>query len=463
MTDLPLERDVRKLASAVSGPVLAPGDEGYAAECSRGNLAVAHRPQVVVGAATEGDVQAAVRFAREHALPVGVLATGHGPSLPVDEGVLITTRRLDGVRVDAGARTAHVEAGALWGPVADAAAREGLAPLVGSSPSVGVVGYTLGGGLSIGMARAHGWAADHVRAMDVVTADGELRRTAPREEPDLYWALLGGKSNFGVVTAMEFTLFPVTRLYAGNLCYAGEDADQVLRAYRDFTAGAPDEVTSSFALMRMPDLPFLPEFMRGTLTVHVRVSCVTPAAQGARLVAPLRDAAPLLADTVTEIPYADCLGIVPGGSEPWAAVEHFALLDDLTPQAVEAVLDTAGPDAATRIDIVDIRHLGGALSAPPAAPNAVGNRDAGFAVLTLTFTAPGEAARSAASGTELTERLAPRPGARRHPTFLSHADAVEERTAAAYSPETYRRLRAVKARYDPDNVFRFNHNIPAAG
>lgn len=209
---------------------------------------------------------------------------------------------------------------------------------------------------------------------------------------------------------MEFTLFPVTRLYAGNLCYAGEDADQVLWAYRDFTAGAPDEVTSSFALMRMPDLPFLPEFMRGTLTVHVRVSCVTPAAQGARLVAPLRDAAPLLADTVTEIPYADCLGIVPGGGEPWAAVEHFALLDDLTPQAVEAVLDTAGPGAATRIDIVDIRHLGGALAAPPAAPNAVGHRDAGFAVLTLTFTTPGEAARSAASGTELTERLAPPAG-----------------------------------------------------
>ncbi|WP_234018714.1 MULTISPECIES: hypothetical protein [unclassified Streptomyces] len=159
----------------------------------------------------------------------------------------------------------------------------------------------------------------------------------------------------------------------------------------------------------MPDLPFLPEFMRGTLTVHVR-SCVTPAAQGARLVAPLRDAAPLLSDMVTEIPYADCLGIVPGGAEPWAAVEHFALLDDLTPQAVEAVLDTAGPGAATRIDIVDIRHLGGALAAPPAAPNAVGNRDAGFAVLTLTFTTPGEAARSAASGTERNSPSGWRPG-----------------------------------------------------
>ncbi|WP_326571666.1 FAD-binding oxidoreductase [Actinacidiphila glaucinigra] len=463
MTDLPFERDVRRLASAVSGPALAPGDEGYAGECAGANLAVAHRPQVVVGAATEGDVQTAVRFAREHALPMGVLATGHGPSLPVDEGVLITTRRLDRVRVDAGARAAHVGAGALWGPVVHAAAREGLAPLVGSSPSVGVVGYTLGGGLSISMARAHGWAADHVQAMDVVTADGELRRAAPRDEPDLYWALLGGKSNFGVVTTMAFTLFPVTRLYAGNLYYAAEHAGQVLRAYRDFTASAPDEVTSSFALMRMPDAPFLPAFMRGTLTVNVRVSCVAPPAEGARLVAPLRYAAPLLADTVTEMPYADCLGIVPEGGEPWAAVEHFALLDDLTPQAVEAVLDTVGPDAATRIDIVDIRHLGGALAAPPLAPNAVGNRDAGFAVLTLTFTAPGEAALSAASGTELTERIAPRPGDRRHPTFLSHADAVEERTPAAYSPETYRRLRAVKARYDPDNVFRFNHNIPAAG
>ncbi|MFF7214836.1 FAD-binding protein [Streptomyces sp. NPDC008238] len=462
MTELPSEQDVRKLAYTVSGQVLTPGEE-YAAECARGNLAVAHRPQVVVGAATPADVQAAVRFAGEHGLPVGVLTTGHGPSLPMDQGVLITTRRMNGVRVDAGARTAHVEAGTLWGPVVDAAAREGLAPQVGSSPSVGVVGYTLGGGLGIGMARAYGWAADHVQAMDVVTADGELRRVAPHEEPDLYWALLGGKSNFGVVTAMAFTLFPVTQLYAGNLYYAGEHAGQVLRAYRDFTADAPDEVTSSFALMRMPDVPFLPQFMRGTLTVNVRVSCLAPAAEGARLVAPMRHAAPLLADTVTEMPFADCLGIVPDGPEPWAVVEHFAVLDELTPQAVEAVLDTAGPDAETRIDIVDVRHLGGALAAPSGTPNAVGNRDAAFAVLTLTFVAPGEAARTAASGMELTERVSPRPGDRRHPAFLSHADAIEGRTPSAYPPETYRRLKALKARYDPGNVFRFNHNIPAAG
>ncbi|MFD8079288.1 FAD-binding protein [Streptomyces sp. NPDC059718] len=462
MTELPFARDARQLASAVSGPVLRPGDDGYAGECSGANLAVAHRPQVVVGAVTADDVRAAVRFAGEHALPVGVQATGHGPSLPMDEGVLITTRRMDGVRVDSGARTAHVGAGALWGPVVDAAAREGLAPLVGSSAAVGVVGYTLGGGLSIGMARAYGWAADHVLAMDVVTADGELRRAAPREEPELYWALLGGKSNFGVVTAMTFSLFPVTRLYAGNLFYAGEHAAQVLRAYRDFAAEAPDELTSSFALMRMPDLPFLPEFMRGALTVNVRVACLAPAVRGAQLVAPMRYAAPLLGDLVTGIPFAECLGIVPEGSGPWAAVEHFALLDELTPRAVDAVLDTAGPDAETLIDIVDIRHLGGALAEPPGTPNAVGNRDADFAMLTLTFVAPGQAARSAASGTELTDRVMTRPDDRRHPNFLSHTDAVEGRTRTAYTPETYRRLGEVKARYDPDNLFRFNHNIPAA-
>ncbi|CAL9641685.1 Mitomycin radical oxidase (plasmid) [Streptomyces sp. enrichment culture] len=149
-------------------------------------------------------------------------------------------------------------AGARWQQVIDAAAPLGLAPLNGSSPLVGVIGYTLGGGLSPTMGRAHGWAADHVTSLEVVTADGELRHVDAASEPDLFWALRGGKSNFGVVTAMEFALFPAARLWAGGLFYDGADAAAVLHTYAEVTADAPDELSSSIALLRLPALPVCP-------------------------------------------------------------------------------------------------------------------------------------------------------------------------------------------------------------
>lgn len=246
------------LAAQLTGPVLGPEDEGFAAECAPFNLAVAHRPRVVVGAANSTDVQVAVRFAAQRRLPVAVMATGHQATVPADGAVLITTHRMAQVSIDPAARTARVTAGARWQQVVDAATPFGLAPLNGSSPLVGVVGYTLGGGLSPTMGRAHGWAADHVTALEVVTADGELRQVDAASEPDLFWALRGGKSNFGVVTAMEFALFPVEQLWAGGLFFDGADAAAVLRAYARVTADAPDELSSSIALLRLPALPGVP-------------------------------------------------------------------------------------------------------------------------------------------------------------------------------------------------------------
>lgn len=203
------------------------------------------------------------------------------------------------------------------------------------------------GGASSTMGRRYGWAADHVSAFDVVTADGRLRRVSARSDADLFSAMLGGRSNFGVVTAMEFALFPVTRLYAGALFYSGEHTRNVLNAYRRLTATAPEDVSTGLALFNLPPLQDVPPFMRGRLAVSLRVSYVGDAGAGERLIEPLRRAAPVLMDTVADIPYAQFASISGDPTDPAVAVEHFGLLRELTEDAVDAIVEVAGPEADT--------------------------------------------------------------------------------------------------------------------
>ena len=262
------------------------------------------RPAHVIAAASAEDVVAAVRHAAAERLPVTVRATGHGLPGPVEGGVLVSTRRMDQVSVDPVERTARVRAGVRWGQVVDAAAPHGLAPLNGSAPGVGAVSYTLGGGLGI-LAREFGYAADHVRSLDVVTADGRLRQVTRESAPDLYWALLGAGHGFGVVTELEIGLVPVRTLYGGSLAFDGRQVDPavVLRAYEAWTRTVPDGLTSSFAAVPYPDLPALPPHLRGRYVLSVRVAHT--GADGERLVAPLREIGPVLADSLREMPYTE--------------------------------------------------------------------------------------------------------------------------------------------------------------
>jgi UDP-N-acetylenolpyruvoylglucosamine reductase len=454
-------QDKDSLARSVSGPVFLPDDDGYLEEGATFNLAVSHRPAVIVGATCAADVQAAVRFAAEHDLAVAVLLTGHGPSRAIDDSaLLVTTRRMTGLAIDPARRTANVGAGVRWQQVVDEAAKSGLAPLTGSSPGVGVVGYSLGGGLSITMARSLGWAADYVNWIDVVTADGELRRVSDEREPDLFWALRGGKGNYGVVTAMEFSLFPVTTLFAGSISYSGEYAREVLRAYRELSAQAPDLLTSSIALLRMPDLPFIPEYLRGRLSLDIRISYAGPGSEGEELIRPLRAVVPTLRDTVGTIPYGDYSSIIPDAGEPGVGIEHFAMLRELSLGGIDALVEAINSDENSRVNIVDIRQLGGALNMMHENRGAIGNSDALFAIFVLSFVAPEEAAESAGSGLGVMDRLLPWIHDRKHPGFLSPADATVGGTQKAYDRPTYSRLQSIKAAYDPTNMFRFNHNIP---
>ena len=334
------------LQERLTGPSFVTDTAGYDEEVAVFNEVVRHRPAVVVGATTAADVSEAVRFAAQHSMNIAVLNTGHGPTIAAcPKTVMITTRRMSRIDVDTANSTARVEAGVRFGEFVAAAARHGLAPLAGSSPGVGVVGYTLGGGASPTLGRRFGWAADHVSAIDVVTSDGSQRRVTPQSDPDLFGALLGGKSNFGVVTAMECALFPSPGCYAGALFYSGEHARDVLNAYRVFTKTAPEDISTGVALLNLPPLPGLPPFMQGKLVVVGAHLPCRGRATGDRLIEPLRRAAPLLADTVADIPYTAFASISADPTDPAAAVERFGLLRELTEETVDAILGVAGPAA----------------------------------------------------------------------------------------------------------------------
>lgn len=449
------------LAARVMGPVLTAGDERYDAERAGYQTARRHRPDVVVGAARPDDVREAVVFARGHGLPVAVQGTGHALSATAAEGgVLINTSRLRGVRVNAQAGTAWVAAGTRWEPVVQEAALVGLAPLSGSAPSVGAVSYTLGGGLGL-LSRRYGYAADHVRSLEVVTADGRLRCATEDSEPDLFWALRGGRDNFGVVTRMEIDLVPVTMLYGGGLFFAGESAAEVLDTYLQWTATVPDEMGSSIALISFPDAPALPEPLRGRHVVHVRISYAGAAlGAGERMVAPLRALGPVI-DTVREMPYTATGSVHNDPVDPGTFEAGTAMLGELDAAAVRAVLDVAGPPAPVP-HVVELRHLGGRLADPPATGNAVGNRDARFLLNVISRLERADITDVRPAHWRMFAAVAPWCTGGRALNFMNGEDGAGQ-VRTAYDPAAYRRLTELKAVHDPENVFRLNHNIPPAG
>ncbi|WP_166350940.1 FAD-binding oxidoreductase [Phytoactinopolyspora limicola] len=464
---------VAGLARQVRGAVLEPHEEEYQAHSAPYNLVAAHRPDLIVVPSGADDIQKAVGFAATYGLPVGVQATGHGPAASSSGGLLVSTRKMNAVTIDPLARTAWTEAGAQWHQVIAAAAPHGLAPLNGSSPNVGVVGYTLGGGLGP-MARTYGYAADRVNLIEVVTADAQRRVATPVDEPDLFWALRGGKGNFGVVSAMEFGLVPVDRLYGGGLFFPGEFAATALHSWREWTGHVPAEMTSSLALLRLPDAPGIPEPLRNRLTVHIRIAYVGTAADGERLVRPLRDMAPPMMDSVGDMPYTAVGNIHNDPVDPMAYHEDSIMLRELNGAAAERLLTLAGPGADTASAVVEVRQLGGAAARMPDPPNAVGHRDAAFVLATITPTAafhdgpadgPDDGSDTDGHGgrpESLLDRMAQWGTGLKYVNFLAGPDAAAG-VRLAYDTATHARLTSIKSRYDPHNMFRHNLNIHPAG
>src|SRR5215218_10465573 len=358
--------DLTSLRDRMDGRVSAPGDLDWDEARQAWNLAVDQRPAAVATPHSVDDVIAIVDFARDRGLLVTAQGTGHNAAAydTLADTILVKTQEMRGVEIDEEAGVARVAAGTIWIEVTEPASALGLAPLAGSSPDVGVVGYSLGGGASW-LARKYGLSANSVVAIEVVTADGELVRADAEHHADLFWALRGGGGNYGVVTHMEICLFPLTEVYAGMMFWPWERAGEVLKTWAAFTRTAPDDVTTSARLMQIPPLPDIPEFLRGRALIVIDGAFVGDEAAGAELFAPLRDLGPEM-DTFAMIPPVGLSRIHMDPEGPTPAIGGSAgMLGALTDEAIDAFLAAAGPGSGSALLMAEIRHFGGALSRAP--------------------------------------------------------------------------------------------------
>jgi FAD/FMN-containing dehydrogenase len=432
-----------------------PGQPGWDDARRAWNLAVDQRPAAVALPESVAGVVAAVDHARAVGLRVAVQGTGHGAgSTSLDGALLVNMARLTGVEIDAERRVARVAAGTHWIDVVDAASEHGLTALHGSAHDVGVVGYSLGGGIGW-LARKHGLSSSSVLSAEVVTADGEIVRADSETNPDLFWALRGGGGSFGVVTEVEIALYPVTEAFAGWLTWPIERATEVLARWAEWTRDAPDEVTSVGRLFQFPPFPELPESLRGRQIVVVEAAYLGDERAGRELLRPLLDLGPET-DTFATVParalmelHKDPPGPAPGRGEGW-------MLDAFDEPAAAAIVEAAAMDGTSPLLSVEVRHLGGALGRPDPNGGVLSHLEAPYVMYSLGI-APGPDAAVA-----IDERLARLRAAserwlspRRYFNFAERdVDPV-----SFYAHGAYGRLVAIREAYDPDGLFHAKHTI----
>lgn len=446
--------------SGFRGRVLAPGDRGYDSARLVWNGAIDRKPALIAQCVDRADIMAAIRHARECNLLVSIRGGGHGVAGHAvnDGGVVIDLGAMKGVHVDPRRRVALVEPGVLWGELDAKTQAFGLATTGGIVTHTGVAGLTLGGGLGWLM-RKYGTTADNLIAADVVTADCRHVHASAHEGAELLWGLRGGGGNFGIVSRFELALHEIgTTVLAGPIVWPLEEAPRVMRFYRDFVREAPDELTTIVQYRTIPPFAAFPPQFHGRKALQIGATWAGNIAAGERVLQPLRACGEPLYDLVSPRPYlaqqaSNDKAVLHGWHYYWKSTEVPELEDDAIDTLTEWSLAMRSPRSFTVIF-----HLGGAIARMGENDTAYSHRSARYNININAVWLPGEpiGRSETAWARDLFEQL----NAKRHAVYVNFLmDEGQERVRQAYGPEKYERLVALKARLDPDNVFRMNQNI----
>lgn len=442
---------------AIAGRVATPNDGDWDQARMAWNLAADQHPEAVVFVESAEDAAATVRFAAENGLRVTSQGSGHGAlSLrPLEGAILVKTERMRGIEIDAEAQTARVEAGVLSLELAEAAGAKGLASLPGSSPDVCVTGYTLGGGLSW-FGRRYGFACNRLRAVELVTADGEARTVDAEKEPDLFWALRGGGGGYGVVTALHLNLVPVAEAYGGALLFPAAVGAEGLRAYRDWAAGVSEDVTSVVRFLRPPDIPDVPEFLRGKELLVIDAACIGDQAAGEAAIAPLREIGEPILDTFGQIPAPALCHIHMDPEQPVPGLGHHRVLRELSDEAIDAFVAVAGPGSGTPLLLTELRQLGGALGRPDPDGGALSHLDADWVMYGVGMVMSPEMGEAVGAGLDRMHEAMEPWGA--EGGYFNFADRPCD-SDAILPVDVCSRLAEVKRKWDPDGLVFGNHVV----
>ncbi len=452
-------RDLTALRALCGGDVHLAGDASYDEARQAWSLASDQRPAAVAFPRSAEEVAEVVRAAVALGLRIAPQATGHnaGPLAAQDlsDVVLVRLSRLTEVSVDLDRHVVRVGGGTVWLPAVEAAADAGFTVLHGSSPDVGIAGYSLGGGMGW-YARKLGLATNSLTAVELVDASGTILRADAETNPHLFWAVRGGGGSFGVVTALEFRMYDFDTAYGGMLVWDASRAEEVLRTWAAWSVGAPDEVTTSFRILRLPPLPDIPEPFRGRDLVVIDGAVLDSDALAEAILAPLRALGPEL-DTFGRVPTRGLVRLHMDPEGPTPVTSSAAMLDALPEQAIQAFLREAGPTATTSLLLAELRQLGGALGRPHAGGGALSHLDGQFGLFAAAVAAtPEMGAQGHADALRLTDALAPWSRGR---TYLNFAEEPAD-VRSGYPESAWVQLTGLRSALDPDAVFVANHRVP---
>ncbi|HET7589898.1 MAG TPA: FAD-binding oxidoreductase [Solirubrobacterales bacterium] len=442
---------------AIAGRVATPADADWDEARLAWNMAADQTPEAVAFVESAEDVAATVRFAADNGLRVAGQGTGHGAvALRSLEGtILIKTERMRGVDVDPESQTARVEAGALVVELSEAAGAHGLSGMPGSSPDVGVAGFHLGGGLSW-LGRRYGFACNRVQAIELVTADGELRTVEGGNEPDLFWALRGGGGDYGIVAALHLNLVPVDTVYAGALLFPAQLGAEAVRRYRDWAATVSDDVTSVVRFITPPPLPDVPEPLRGTPLLTIDAACIGDKEAGEAAIAPLRELGEPIMDTFDQIPAAGLCRIHMDPEHPVPGLGHHRVLRELPDEAIDAFVELAGPESGSPLLLTEIRQMGGALGRPDPDGGALSHLDAGWVMFGIGMPMTPELGQAIEGHLDrIDQAMEPWAGDGGYFNFAERPCDSDE----ILPPDVCSRLAEVKRKWDPDGRIVGNHAV----